>query len=158
MQTWLVHMRNPISLWKELGPKGFVTFQILIGGTPASFLMTPIYAFLTTLWFTTSYSGIETIFPKALYYLAIANLVIGMFAFTYLQILASARRGLWDTVKAAAFSPIYWFLMSVSAWRAFFQLLRGSYSWEKTPHGNVDHSEIPISDVLASNLTSDMPL
>lgn len=151
MQTWLVHMRNPVSLWKELGAKGFVAFQILVGGTPASLLMTPVYALLTTLWFITSYSGIESVFPNILYYLALGNLLVGAFAFTLLQIIASARRGLWDTVKVAAFSPIYWFLMSIATWRALFQLLHGSRNWEKTPHGDIDITQFPISDTFVSD-------
>jgi Glycosyl transferase family group 2 len=28
MQTWLVHMRFPRALWRELGPRGFLAFQI----------------------------------------------------------------------------------------------------------------------------------
>lgn len=151
MQTWLVHMRNPVALWKQLGFKGFMAFQILIGGTPASLLLTPIYALLTTLWFTTSYIGIERVFPTIIYNLALGNLLVGAFAFTCLQIIASARRGLWDTVKVAAFSPLYWLLMSIAAWRALVQLLRGLRDWEKTPHGNVDHGEAPISEAFRPN-------
>ena len=33
MQTWLVHMRSPRALWRELGPHGFLAFQIMVGGT-----------------------------------------------------------------------------------------------------------------------------
>lgn len=33
VQTWLVHMRSPRRLWRELGPRGFLGFQTVVGGT-----------------------------------------------------------------------------------------------------------------------------
>jgi len=41
MQTWLVHMRSPRALWRELGPLGFLAFQIMVGGTLLSALVHP---------------------------------------------------------------------------------------------------------------------
>jgi cellulose synthase/poly-beta-1,6-N-acetylglucosamine synthase-like glycosyltransferase len=38
VQTWLVHMRSPRKLWRELGPRGFLGFQTVIGGTILSAL------------------------------------------------------------------------------------------------------------------------
>jgi hypothetical protein len=41
MQTWVVHMRFPRALWQELGPRGFLGFQIMVGGTVLSALVPP---------------------------------------------------------------------------------------------------------------------
>src|SRR6185437_10254827 len=41
LQTWLVHMRDPRALWRELGPRGFIAFQIVIAGTVLSALVHP---------------------------------------------------------------------------------------------------------------------
>ena len=41
MQTWLVHMRQPAKLWRELGPAGFLGFQVMVGGTVLSALVHP---------------------------------------------------------------------------------------------------------------------
>jgi hypothetical protein len=41
MQTWLVHMRAASMLLGELGAKGFVAFQIVVGGTVLSALVHP---------------------------------------------------------------------------------------------------------------------
>lgn len=135
MQTWLVHMRHPVSLWNDLDPKGFFAFQALIGGTPATFLLTPIYALLTTMWAFTQYAGISAVFPGWVYDMAMLNILAGTFVFSYIQMIAPARRGAWDTVRAAAFSPVYWFMMSYASWRALYQLLTRPSFWEKTPHG-----------------------
>ncbi len=51
IQTWLVHMRHPIKLIKDIGLKGFFSFQMIIGGTFFADLMNPLYWVLTTLWF-----------------------------------------------------------------------------------------------------------
>ena len=41
MQTFLVHMRHPVKLWKKLGWKGFLGFSFFIGATPLTFLVYP---------------------------------------------------------------------------------------------------------------------
>ena len=41
VQTWLVHMRSPRKLWRELGPLGFLGFQTVVGGTMLSALVHP---------------------------------------------------------------------------------------------------------------------
>jgi glycosyltransferase XagB len=43
MQTYLVHMRRPGDLARRLGPRGFVTFQLLLGGMVASALVHPFF-------------------------------------------------------------------------------------------------------------------
>ena len=39
--TWLVHMRSPRALWRELGPRGFAGFHLIIGGTVLAALVHP---------------------------------------------------------------------------------------------------------------------
>lgn len=36
--------------------------------------------------------------------------------------------------------PLYWFGLSLAAWRAFWQLLHDPHGWEKTPHSPARHS------------------
>ena len=49
MQTWLVHMRQPIRLWRELGLLGFLGFQVIIGGAFISALIHPLFYLLVAL-------------------------------------------------------------------------------------------------------------
>jgi glycosyltransferase XagB len=135
MQTWLVHMRHPLALWRAMGTSGFVGFQVLIGGTPMTLLLNPLYAVLTTLWYLTHLDMLHVPFPGWVYWVAAINLLLGNFAFTYANMAAVARRNVWDLMGWAALSPVYWALMSIAAWKALVQLiLRPSY-WEKTEHG-----------------------
>ena len=42
MQTWGVHMREPRRLWREAGPRGFLTLNIIVGGNVLTALAYPI--------------------------------------------------------------------------------------------------------------------
>ena len=135
MQTWLVHMRHPVQLWRSLGAEGFVGFQVLVGGTPLTLVLNPVYALLTTLWYVTHLGWLQSPFPSWVYWIAASNLLIGNFAFTYANMVAVARRNIWGLVAWAALSPIYWSLMSISAWKALIQMITRPSYWEKTNHG-----------------------
>ncbi len=135
VQTYLVHMRHPIQLFKELGPAGFFTFQMVIGGTFFGFLVNPIYWIMTLLWFVTHAAFIEQIFPAPIFYLGAISLYVGNFSFAYLNVAGCIRRRYYDMVKYAVISPLYWALMSIGAWKGFTQLFYKASYWEKTTHG-----------------------
>ncbi len=46
--TWLVHMRDPVALWRDLGPRGFAGMQVLLLGSVLQPMLAPA---LWTLWF-----------------------------------------------------------------------------------------------------------
>lgn len=135
MQTWLVHMRHPLRLWRELGGRGFAAFQLMVGGTPAMLLVTPVLWALTTAWFLTRARLVPDLFPAPLYYLSLFNLAVSNFAFTYLDLVGIARRGAWRLVRWALFAPAYWSIMPIAAWKAAWQVVRRPSFWEKTEHG-----------------------
>ena len=43
MQTWLVHMRQPCRLLRDLGLPGFLTFQLIVGGNALAALVHPLF-------------------------------------------------------------------------------------------------------------------
>ena len=135
IQTWLVHMRHPLRLLRELGPRAFLSFQLLIGGTFFALLMNPVYWLMTMAWYFYKWDLIETIYPSAIFFVGAICLYIGNFIFTYANIAGAIRRKYFDMVRITLFSPAYWGLMSVGAWKGFFQLLVKPHFWEKTIHG-----------------------
>lgn len=135
IQTWLVHMRDPLALIRSVGFKSFLSFQFVVGGTFFSALVNPIYWILTTLWFFFEWDFIQQIFPGLVFYFGAICLFVGNFAFTYMNVAGAMRRGYHDMVKHALLSPLYWGLASVAAWRGFYQLITKPYFWEKTVHG-----------------------
>ena len=106
MQTWLVHMRQPTKLWRELGAAGFLGFQVMVGGTVLSALVHP--------WF---------------YALAAFDLANHAFL-TKPGVLGFP---LW--LKQVPLMPLYWLLISGAAYRAIWQFMTGRFGWVKTEHG-----------------------
>ncbi|HEX2017070.1 MAG TPA: glycosyltransferase [Solirubrobacteraceae bacterium] len=146
MQTWLVHMRHPVQMARAIGLRSFMSFQLVVGGTFVGFLLNPIYWALTSLWLVTEAGLIRQLFPSFVYYAAAVGLVLGNFVFTYLNVAGSMRRGYFGLVKYALFSPLYWGLMSVAAWKGAIQLVTKPHYWEKTVHGLADfHPDDAIS-------------
>ena len=146
MQTWLVHMRHPVTLYKTLGLRGFVGYQAMILGTPLLPLINPIFWFMMILWYTTGAGWIQELFPGIFYYLAAFQLIFGNFMFTYINIMgmysvirdcALKKKSVFSykLIKYALFTPIYWLLMSIASYKALFQLLSNPFYWEKTHHG-----------------------
>jgi cellulose synthase/poly-beta-1,6-N-acetylglucosamine synthase-like glycosyltransferase len=135
IQTYLVHMRNPFVLLRELGVANFIHFQLLVGGIVFSFLINPIYWILAMLWFTLRVETLTALFPGWVFAAGALCLFVGNFAFVYSGALGCYRRGYYDLVKFALLSPVYWMMMSYSGWRAFFQFFSNPFHWEKTKHG-----------------------
>ncbi len=135
IQTWLVRMRHPVALWRAIGPYGFFSFQMIVGGTFFSFLINPVFWLLTVLWFLTRWGVIQQLFPGAIFLLGALGLYAGNFVFTYLNVAGCLRRGYYGLVKYALLTPIYWALMSIAAWKGFLQLFYKPFYWEKTQHG-----------------------
>jgi len=141
IQTWLVHMRDPVRLFRELGLKNFISFQIVYGGAFFAPLVNPIYWTLTTLWFITRWEVIPTLFPGFVYYLASISLYFGNFAFTYVNAIAGFRRNQHDLVRYSLLTPLYFGLISIAAWKGLLQLIRKPHFWEKTAHGLFQRDE-----------------
>ena len=135
IQTWLVHMRHPVRLWRQIGWRNWVSFQFVVAGTFVGFLLNPFYWVLTSLWLATHAGVIRELFPSFVYYAAAFGLFVGNFVFTYVNVAGTLRRGYHDLVKYALLSPLYWALMSIGAWKGFLQLFYRPFYWEKTVHG-----------------------
>lgn len=150
IQTWLVHMRHPVRLQRQIGWRSFLSFQLIVGGTFASFLLNPLYWFLTTLWIATHAGVIRQLFPGPVYYSAAVGLYVGNFVFTYINVAGSLRRGYYDLVKYALLSPLYWALMSIGAYKGLFQLVYRPHYWEKTIHGLDTDADAAAAGVLPS--------
>ncbi len=142
LQTWLVHMRRPLQLFRQLGARGFFNFQMTIGGSLVCFLLNPVYWLMTALWFTVHPAFISPIFPPVILALGTFCLFIGNFVFVYLAVAGCANRGYWDLVKHSVLTPVYWLLMSVGAYKAVIQLLHNPHYWEKTDHGQFGGSVV----------------
>ncbi len=133
-QTWLVHMRHPLQLLRQVGLRGFVSFNLTMGSSFV-LLINPVFWALTTIYLFTQWGFIEQIFPGPVFYVASLMLFVGNFVFIYLNVVGSLQRGEFGLTRTAMLSPLYWALMSWAAWKGFIQLFTNPFYWEKTVHG-----------------------
>ena len=136
LQTYFVHMRRPRLLWRELGPKGFIAFNVLIAGTVVSALAHPVFSAAIVYALM---SGFVFADPPSATRLGLAaintfNLTVGYTAAIMLGWIGVRRRGLGNLSGALKWMPVYWLLISLAAYRALWEFFRRPFHWEKTEH------------------------
>jgi cellulose synthase/poly-beta-1,6-N-acetylglucosamine synthase-like glycosyltransferase len=141
-QTWLVHMRSPLNLLRDLGLPGFAAFQLLVGGTVLAALVHVLFV-SRLIWVLTT-TPMEGAMVGILFSLDAATLLSGYIISAALGLIGLARRRLLSCAWALLLLPVYWLLLSLAAWRALFQLLRDPYRWEKTEHGLARTSRLAV--------------
>ena len=137
IQTWFVHMRQPVKLIKELGLVNFMHYHLLIGGVTFSVLVNPVFWIMALVWFVFRPEGVAQLFPGPVFAAGAACLFLGNFVFVYINLLGCCKRKNDDLMWWALLTPVYWMMMSYSGWRAVIQFLRDPFVWEKTQHGLV---------------------
>jgi cellulose synthase/poly-beta-1,6-N-acetylglucosamine synthase-like glycosyltransferase len=132
MQTYLVHMRRPARLWRDLGWWRFFGFQVIIGGMILSILVHPWFYALAAV------HGLAggTIKPSSvvLGWICGANLATGYGAAWLLTIATAMRSESPRRLLSAIWLPVYWLAISWAAYRALFELVKRPFHWEKTVH------------------------
>ncbi|MFM8747406.1 MAG: glycosyltransferase family 2 protein [Aestuariivirga sp.] len=135
--TWLVHMRAPVKLRRQLGLRGFWIMQALTLGVFVSALLYPS-GLVLVLAFYGSGGMLRQNASVALNCLLGVNLVafIAGHASAILLMRRGARsHGLRCSWIAVATVPLYWCLMSAAAWLALWQFATQPFHWNKTEHG-----------------------
>lgn len=145
MQTWLVHMRSPRALWRELGPQSFFAFQVVVGGTVLSALVHPWFYALAAFDLT---NGAFLTWPVSLlgvpfWLVASLSLATGYLASMALGLFALHHRGARQLIPQVPLMPLYWLLISAAAYRALWQFLTARFTWEKTDHGLARSIKLP---------------
>lgn len=135
LQTWLVHMRRPRHLWRELGPRSFARFTTLLAGTPLIACLNMLFWLITLAWLLGQPDAIHDQFPPYVYFPALFCLVVGNTAVMYMNLVACRESRLTTLLLAAVTSPLYWILMSIAAIKGTYQLIVKPSYWEKTFHG-----------------------
>jgi cellulose synthase/poly-beta-1,6-N-acetylglucosamine synthase-like glycosyltransferase len=135
MQSYLVHMRNPVALWKKIGWKGFLGFSFFIGATPITFLVYPLLLAIFLCYVIFDMSSIRTLFPDWVLFMSIFNLMVGNILMIYINMMAVFKRRYYELILFAIANPIYWLMHSVSAYKGLYQLVVKPFYWEKTNHG-----------------------
>lgn len=138
IQTWLVHMRAPRTLLRELGLRGFLAFQIMIGGTILSALAHPWFYGLLAMELAGGrlLALPQTVLGLPFWTVSLFSLVAGYATAMGLGALALRQRGLDRLLWQVPLMPLYWLLISIAAYRAVWQFVVAPFKWEKTDHGS----------------------
>lgn len=141
IMTWAVHMRQPTLLWRQLGPKGFIGFQVLFLGTIAQFLLAPLLWSFMLLPFGFDHPLYAAMPQPAVWALALifflseaSNIVIGALGLT------RTSHGL--SLLWVLSLKVYYPLASLAAYKGLAELATRPFYWDKTTHGLFDHAEV----------------
>ena len=147
LQTFLIHLRSPRELYREIGPRGVGHLCAFVGSTPILATLNPIFWVMTTVWFVAQPEFLREIFPAPVYYIGLTLWAFGNFLLWYLTILTARHTEREGLVLAAILVPIYWAMMSVAALKAAWQLVVTPSFWEKTAHGLDSEYEADASEI-----------
>lgn len=135
IQTWLVHMRNPLLAMRELGVKGSITFHLMVTGMIVCSLIHPILLYLIGSWGVSAVqNGFSVMQQHPLIILDAVTILGGYIAFAALALRTLPLRGMAGLRASLWTLPAYWMLLSIAAWRAVWHLITRPHEWEKTPH------------------------
>lgn len=136
MQTYLVHMRQPVVAARDLGWLPFFGLQVLMGGLILSALVHPWFYVVAALEMVVG--NLTTLPHETLSHIVtvvgVTNLVLGYVSGVALGCVAVVKRGHRRLAVWALAMPLYWLLISFAAYRAMLQLVTAPYRWEKTRH------------------------
>jgi cellulose synthase/poly-beta-1,6-N-acetylglucosamine synthase-like glycosyltransferase len=141
--SWLVLMRHPLRLVRDVGWRGTISMQLTLGGTFGVALLNLLVWLLTLLWVLAQFGIIAYLFPTGIYYVGMAELVFGNFFFLYVALWCAAHRKSWELTHASLLSPLYWLMASVAMIKAAMQTVSKPAFWEKTVHGLFEAAPSP---------------
>ena len=147
LQTFLIHLRSPVEVTKEMNWRGVLHMNAFVGATPILAVLNPIFWFMTIAWFVAHPAFFLEIFPAPVYYVGLVLWSVGNFLLWYLTLLTARHTEDRGLIIAALMVPLYWVMMSIAAVKAAWQLVVTPSFWEKTVHG-LTQEETPVPPAL----------
>ncbi|MEM7526658.1 MAG: glycosyltransferase family 2 protein [Pseudomonadota bacterium] len=133
--TWLSHARAPFRLWREMGTRGFLGFNILFLGAACAYLAMPLFWVSVIGWTVAGVTPWDSFVPGwAVWPLGI-SLGGGQALMLAAATLAMWRKRALDLLIWVPTLPLYWTLGALAAWKAVIELFVAPYYWDKTKHG-----------------------
>ncbi len=134
MVTYLVHMRSPLKLLRDLGILRFLGVQAFFLGTVGQFLLAPV---LWLFWLTSFGlpSPLDPILSRSMLAALVALFLIAEItnaAVGFIAVSARERRFLLPWVPTM---PLYFPLGVLAAYKALWELVLNPFFWDKTQHG-----------------------
>ncbi len=134
MVTYLVHMRNPKQLLRDLGGWRFLSLQAFFVGTLCQFLLAPVLWSFWLILFGFQHPVETLVSPGVVMAVAVLFVLAELIVICIGLVAVSApeRRFLMRWVPTLMF---YFPLAAVAAYKALYELVMRPYYWDKTQHG-----------------------
>ena len=131
LQTWLVYMRAPLRLYRTMGGRAFLGFQLYIGGL--------VFAPFAHLFMLASLAAYGLGWGGPVISESLLSWQLGALVTGYVASFAIAFKAAWRRdrrlLPSIVWLPVYWLLISFAAVHSVWQLCREPFYWSKTPHG-----------------------
>lgn len=134
MVTYLVHMRHPLRLWRDLGPWRFFGVQAFFLGTLGQFLLAPVLWSMWLILLGLPHPLAGTL-PPGLLHAGLLLALTGEALSIVTGMAAVARADRQFLMLWVLTLPFYYPLGVLAAYKALYELLRSPFYWDKTPHG-----------------------
>jgi len=134
MQTMIVHTRQPLRYFREMGLWRGIAALTLIGGAVATGLVGPAFLFMA-LWRGVMEATGETPASRLADVYTYILTLTGLEVVAVPALVAMRRRGLRPYGRALMGLPLYYALVSAATWVALFELIVRPFHWHKTAHG-----------------------
>ncbi len=148
-QTWLVHMRSPVQLLRQLGLKGFISFNSWLAA-PSCSCSTRSSGRSPPSSCSPAPPGSASCSPDSCFYAAASMLFIGNFTFLYMNIAGALPARLLRARPLRPAQPALLGTHELGLWKGAIQLITKPFYWEKTVHGLDQPSQGATHDRHAS--------
>ncbi|MFN6925628.1 MAG: glycosyltransferase [Tabrizicola sp.] len=139
MLTWAVHMRDPLLLWRQLGPRAFLGFQIMFLGTIAQFLLAPLLWSFLCIPFGVRHPLLGLLSPPVVWAM-LATFILSEAVNLSVGIIGLGRTRHRISAWWVPTLKVYFPLASLAAYKALLELVTRPFYWDKTAHGLFDHA------------------
>ncbi len=129
-QTYLVHMRNPFLLLKNLGFTRFLGFFFFVGAPGLIYLSVPIVGVITIASLFTDVG-----LPPALVEFSYLNLEVTLVVNLLIGLHVIIENKWYSMILGAILFPVYWVLHCITSFGAAYELIKMPHHWNKTEHG-----------------------
>jgi cellulose synthase/poly-beta-1,6-N-acetylglucosamine synthase-like glycosyltransferase len=134
MQTFIVHNRAPGLFLKDIGWRGWLGFEVLVGGMIVTSLLHT--ALVASILVRLAIEGTAGLVPRDLWdWLSLAILVSGYAGAFAIQVSGLIHQRAYALLPMQVMLPAYWFLHSFASLRAAYELIVRPVYWAKTTHG-----------------------
>jgi cellulose synthase/poly-beta-1,6-N-acetylglucosamine synthase-like glycosyltransferase len=131
--TYAVHMRDPVQLWRDLGPRRFLGVQITFLGTLSQFALAPVLWSFWLLFLGLPHPFAEA--PAAVFWGLMALFMSAEIVNITAGAIAVARPSHRWLIPWVPTLHLYHMLGALAAWKGLVELVFRPFFWDKTEHG-----------------------